>query len=404
MSRDNIRELKGTISVADILAAYEVGGSHQTVTDAAANAPHTRTPVRAMAGLLVALVVLVLVGSFMSYFYRTERSSRAQRFFQDGQRLYAQDRNDEAIAQYRNAVSISHSAEYRLALGLALAKTGSLDEASVYLNEVLRENPGSGPANLGLARVAAIKGQTDDSVLHYQRAIYGSWPAKIAENRLRTRLELVEALTKEGRNDQAKAELLTTASTLGSDAVAKKQVGRMLIRYGLPRDAADQFRGVVGQDPQDGDGFDGLGEAEFALGDYVAARRAFQRALRIDPADRLASKKSEICERIQSLDPTLPGLRAAERFERSRALLSDVLNQLSHCSGGGTRVSSPIDDAVQTAQLSVTGKKRPASYSDGAEANDALAAQLWADRLKACRPAPLADDPVARIMAKVIGR
>jgi CIC family chloride channel protein len=404
VSRDNIRELKGIISMPDILAAYEAGHNHHAPTSGMEGMRTDRKPVRVLAGILAALVVVALAGSFLSYFYRTGRTARAQRFYQQGQTLTVQDRTEEAIAQYRNALSISHSSEYRLALGLALAKAGSLDEASLYLDEVLRENPGSGPANLGLARVAAQKDRIFDALLHYQRAIYGSWPEKAAENRIETRLELVEALTKAGRKDQAKAELLSAASALPDDPAIKKRVGQMLMGLGLPQDAARLYRALVAENDQDVDALDGLGQAEFAMDDYTAARRAFQQALRIDPTDSLASTRSDICDQIRALDPALRGIPAAERFDRSRTLLGDVLDQVSHCSGGAAELSPPIEDAVQAAQLSLAGKKRPASYSDAAEANDVLAAQLWDERLKSCSPPAPPDDPVTRIMAKIMAR
>ena len=38
--------------------------------------------------------------------------------------------------------------QYRMALALALVKAGHLNEAAIYLNELLKSEPNSGPANL----------------------------------------------------------------------------------------------------------------------------------------------------------------------------------------------------------------------------------------------------------------
>jgi len=402
VSRDNIRQLKGTISLPDILAAYGVAKTRKIAAPAAAQAPPARKPATALAAMLSALTLVAIVGSFLSYYYRTERAGRAQNYYRQGQKLVAQDRNDEAIAQFRNALSITHAPEYRLALGLALVKAGNLDEAEIYLNEILAAEPGNGPANLGLARIFAREGRIDDAVLRYQHALFGSWPGKADENRLQTRLELVETLAKAGRRAEAQAELLAAAAALPDDAAVKTQVGRLLISYGLPHDAANLFGGVVAENKQDGDAYRGLGDAEYAQGDCAGARRAFQQAVRIDPTDALASARIETCERILALDPTLPGIAAAERYRRSRVLLTDVLDEASRCAGADAQ-TAPTKDDIQAAQLSLANKRRPASYSDAAEANNALTQKLWAERLKSCTAAPAPDDAVAKVVAKLPG-
>src|ERR1035438_1131473 len=142
--------------------------------------------------------------------------------------------------------------DYRLALGLALVNAGSLDEASIYLNATLKENPGSGPANLGLARIAARQGKIDEAIGYYQRAIYGQWPQKTPERRLDTRLELVETLAKAGRSAQAQAELLTTAAALPDDLALRQRVARMLIDYGVPESAVQLLRGDAEKENPDG--------------------------------------------------------------------------------------------------------------------------------------------------------
>jgi hypothetical protein len=39
-----------------------------------------------------------------------------------------------------------------------------------------------------------------------------------------------------------------------------------------------------------------LGQAEFAIGDYKAAREAFLQAVRINPADRQSADRAELSE------------------------------------------------------------------------------------------------------------
>jgi chloride channel protein, CIC family len=280
VSRDNVRQLKGTVSVPDILAAYAVGHAQ----DAEADAP--RTPPHVLGRMLAALIVVALLTGGLNYFLRHNRGNRADRYYDAATQLLAKDRIEEAIEQYRNAVSVSHTVRARLGLSAALIKAGRLSEASVYLDEVLREDPASGPANLGMARILAQRGEIDQAAAAYRRAIAAG------ENPLETRAELVDMLAKAGRTADAQAELRATlASTPESDTAARKRVGYLLIHYGAPQDAISVFHDLTRRNRRDASAFDGLGQAESAVGNDRAACAAFRSALRLDPSDALAASK-----------------------------------------------------------------------------------------------------------------
>jgi Tfp pilus assembly protein PilF len=168
---------------------------------------------------------------------------------------------DEAIVQYRNAVSVSHSLQHRLALGLALQKAGQFNEASIFLNEVLRESPASGPANLGAARLDSAAGRLDQAVLHYQRAASGMYTEHPELNRFEARLEMVDMLAKNNRPEQATAELALAAAA-------------------APRNPA---------------AFDRLAQTQRTLGDTESACLSYRQALRLDRADGAAKKGLEAC-------------------------------------------------------------------------------------------------------------
>lgn len=399
VTRANVRELKGAVSVDDILAAYKVVRPGDQTDPRAAEA--AKLPARLLAGVLAALLAVGMLTAFLNYYYRSERVTRAERYFQTGNDLAKHDRFDEAIVEYRNALSISHTTPQRLALGLALVQANRMNEAAIYLEEVLRENPGSGPANLGMAKVDTSRGDVDRSALHYQRAIYGSWPDKPDEHRFQTRIELVEMLAKAGRRPQAQAELLATAAAVPDDPAMQKQVGRMLIDYGLARNAADLLRAMTQRHPHDAGAYDGLGQAEFSLGDYPAARSAWRHALEIDPTDHTAAAQADLSERILSLDPTQRGLTAGERYRRSKSLLSGVLDALTACLGGEGAIPGAIAQNVQAARTAAARAQRPTSFGDAADANLALAERLWADRLKVCPANPAPDDPIAKVVTRL---
>jgi CIC family chloride channel protein len=143
VSREDVRRVLGTISVDDILAAYRTPHTQAVV-------PETTVPSRLVLRVLAAVAAVVFVAGLLNYFYRGERAARAEQHFVVGNRLMSEHRYDDAISEYRSALSISHNADHRLALGLALLKSGNAGEASIYLRQVLRDRPNDPTARTAL--------------------------------------------------------------------------------------------------------------------------------------------------------------------------------------------------------------------------------------------------------------
>ncbi len=398
VSRTNIRELKGTISMEDILAAYAMGKVEREAEPAL---PQGK-PVALLAGVLAVLMGLAVVGGLLSYYYRSERAGRAQHFYELGNQFLQKDLYDEAIEQYRDALSISHSSQNRLALALALVKAGHPDEAAIYLKDLLRSDPTNAAGNLGMARVAAQEGRIDEAVGYYHHAIDGAWPANAAERRIQARLELIQALGKAGRRQEAQAELLSMPTVMPGDLSVKRQVAELSQEYGLAQGAANLFRDLTEHDAQDEKAWAGLGEAEYALADYAAARDALAAALRLNPNDTAVEKRLDAATQILALDPMRRGLRAADRFQRSQAVLAGVLDVLDHCSPAA--LPATLKDQMEAARRLLVKGRRPPSYSDAIENNTSVAEQFWTAGAKACGSMPPADAPLSRIMARLMAR
>ena len=398
VSRTNIRELKGTISMEDILAAYAMGKVEREAEPAL---PQGK-PVALLAGVLAVLMGLAVVGGLLSYYYRSERAGRARHFYELGNQFLQKDLYDEAIEQYRDALSISHSSQNRLALALALVKAGHPDEAAIYLKDLLRSDPTNAAGNLGMARVAAQEGRIDEAVGYYHHAIDGAWPANAAERRIQARLELIQALGKAGRRQEAQAELLSMPTVMPGDLSVKRQVAELSQEYGLAQGAANLFRDLTEHDAQDEKAWAGLGEAEYALADYAAARDALAAALRLNPNDTAIEKRLDAATQILALDPMRRGLRAADRFQRSQAVLAGVLDVLDHCSPAA--LPATLKDQMEAARRLLVKGRRPPSYSDAIENNTSVAEQFWTAGAKACGSMPPADAPLSRIMARLMAR
>jgi tetratricopeptide (TPR) repeat protein len=359
-------------------------------------------PVALLAGVLAVLVGLAAVGGLLSYYYRSERAGRARHFYELGNQYFEKDRYDEAIEQYRDALSIAHNSQNRLALALALVKAGHPDEATIYLKDLLRSDPTNAVANLGMGRVAAQQGLMDEAVGYYHHAIYGAWPANAAQRRIEARIELVQALGKSGRRQQAQAELLSMLTVMPGDILFERQAAPLALEYDLPKQAASLFRDLTARDANDEIAWAGLGEAEYALADYPAARDALSTALRWNPNNTVVQKRLSAAKEILALDPTRRGLGAAERFRRSLAVLSAVLDVLDQCSPA--TLPADLKASIEAARRLLVKTGRPPSYSYAMENNTSVTEQVWTAGAQVCGSMPPADAPLSRVVARLMAR
>jgi tetratricopeptide (TPR) repeat protein len=240
-----------------------------------------------------------------------------------------------------------------------------------------------------MARVAAQGGRIDEAVSYYHHAIDGAWPADAADRRIQARLELVQALGKAGRRQQAQAELLSIPAVVPGGLSAKRQVAQLSLQHGLAREAANLFRDLIERDPQDQQAWAGLGEAEYDLADYPAARDALAGALRLNPNDTAARKRLDAATEILALDPLRRGLSAADRYRRSQALLAAVLDVLDPCS---------------SLKGQLAGARKLLVKGAAVDNITSVAEQLWTAGAKACSSMPPADAPLSRIMARLMAR
>ncbi|MBZ5498688.1 MAG: chloride channel protein [Acidobacteriia bacterium] len=398
VSRSNLRELLGVITMNDALAVYKRETNGAIVGQPAQGATESSIPIRG--GLLAVLLVMVALAGFLGYFYHGQRTARAEQNFQQGTELLDGGQFPEAIERFRSALSISHSNSDRLALGLALVKAGRLNEAAIYLRELIRIEPSSSPANLGLARIAVQEGNAQEAVEYYHRAIYGSWPEQTSTNKVQTRIELIETLGKLGRRTQAQAELLSLMAEMPEDITIRKQVGGLLLDYGLAKESTQVFQGLLQKQPRDAEAYAALGRAELSLSNYPAAEAAFKNALRWNPGDPASKKQLDTVQQILILDPTSHGLTSLQRYERSRKLMEAVLGSLTQCvATAPTAIPPSVTDLSDEGRKNLLHRGRPSSYGDATETNISLAERMWKARSEVCGLS--SDQALAKLMTQL---
>jgi tetratricopeptide (TPR) repeat protein len=250
-----------------------------------------------------------------------------------------------------------------------------------------------------MGRILAKEGQFPEAISYFRRAIYGHWNGDAAGNRLRARFELIDLLARRNSKEELLAELLPVQDQAPRDLNTQIRLGRLFLLAGSAGRAAAVFRGVLRNVPANADAYAGLGEAEFARGDYRAAQRDFQSALRLAPVDQTTRQRLDVCNELLMLDPTVRGLGPAERFHRSLKLLDLTLDQTRPCIGQNPsfQLQQFFDQAGKTLEARVSA----AHQSEASEANLDLAEQLWQARRQECTPPPATDSPLALVLARL---
>lgn len=354
--------------------------------------------IRGLTIVLAAVAFLFAGTTLLAHWYENQRFARAAARFERGSELAREGQHERAIDQFRNALAVSReSTEYRLALARSLMAVGRQSEAALQLSEVLRADPAEALPNLLLARIAAGEGKSEEAYNFYHRAIYGFWRAAPEANRLSARWELIDLLAKTKQTTRITAELLGVADEARDDPEAQKRIARMLLDNDAPTQAAQIAQGVLAENPKDFETRTVLGRAELELGNYQLARDAFRRALAYNSRYEPAREHLNVVNEVLSLDPTLRGLGAAERYRRSRDLAGRALTALEGCLK--ERLVPPeTADLVDEARKAI--ESRPRDRALAADTNVALAEELWQHRADFCGSAA-GDEPVARVLARL---
>ncbi len=351
--------------------------------------------------VFLAIAALAATDTFLAKVERTEGQAEARRLLIEGQRLVQQGSDAEAIDKFRSALSVSRgNQEAQLGLARALLAVGRVTDAETLLQEMLQRNATDGAANLTMARVMLKEGRTAEATSYYHQAIYGRWNQDAQASRVKVRFELIDMLVQQRADREVLAELLPLQDEAPDDIQTRKRIARLYLLAGSPSRALDLFKDILRQQPQDFDAYAGLGEAEFARGNYRTARTDFRAALRLNPEDEEIQKRLGVCETVLTLDPTQRGLSSAEQYRRSLKLLELASDAMHRCVG-----APPPETAHGLAEKAGQALKRRAGYSrqeEVTETNLELAEQLWQARQKQCKQAPAeAEEPLALVIAKL---
>ncbi len=343
---------------------------------------------------------LFSVDMFLAKTDRAESHVEATRLFEQGKTLMKKGDSLQAVDRINDAIAIERgNRDYLRTLAQAQLAAGENSDAGATLDGLLATDSRDGLANLLKARVLVKEGRAADAVSYFHRAIYGAWQQDTDGNRRRARLELIDLLAEQNSKEELLAELLPIEENAPHDLPTRNHLGELFLRAGSPSRAAEVFRGILHDVPASAAGHRGLGQAEFAQGDYRSAQRDFEGALRIAPDDASSRHWLDLCNELLQLDPTLRGLDANERWRRSVALVELVLNDVGSC----LTADSPEELQKLAAKATAATKAHvtAAHESETSETNLDLAEQLWQIRKKECQPPASNDSALALVLRRL---
>lgn len=363
---------------------------------------------RTLTFVLLAIVLLFVLDTYLASREHSESMIEAQRSYQAGLQLMKEGKYDPAAEQFRAALVVAReNPDYQLALAESLMDAGQLPEAESELADVLARDGTAGAPNLAMARVLVKEGRIPEALSFYHRAIYGQWKENALAHRVAVRFELIDLLVARHQTEGLLAELLPLQEEAPSDLATREKLASLFIAAGSPVRGADLFREVLRADPKDATAYAGLGDAQFAGGNYRSALQYYETALRLSPGDEHARRRAEVCNQVLALDPTQRALSTEEQYSRSTKLLQLVLDDVHQClsaqgpertsSGLATGLRETLDGAAQALKQRVP----PARQHAALEANLDFLDKLWQARKTECNGSV---SPIEETLSLVLNR
>ena len=349
---------------------------------------------------LLAIAGLFTVDTFLAAVDRKESYADADRDYRQAQDLIAKGQDAKAIDHIKDALEIERDNKvYLRTLGQAQLELGRTTNAEKTAANLLEADPADGQASLMMARILQKEGRSLDAISYYHRAVYGRWDQNQEANRRAARFELIDLLARQNSKEDLLAELLAVQAS-PQDMKVRLQMGELFLQAGSPERAADIFHSILHTDPKSAAATRGIGETEFARGNYRSAQRYFEYALRLAPDDPTTNERLETTNQLLHLDPTMRGLTTDERYQRSLKLVDLTLSEVKNCT---TQTSSPdMQNLLDKANAALTAKVTAAKQSEVAESDLDIAEQLWQARKKEeCKTPADANRPLALVLARL---
>lgn len=294
--------------------------------------PYLRRQPVTLTVLTALMVVFFLAVSALSRIHDAQRESLAERWAQRGVDSLNGGQFKNAVGDFRTALLYNRdNAAYQLSLAEALMGLKRDNEAETYLVNLWEREPDNGMVSLELARIAVIHNQTERALRYYHNAIYGTWASNADILRRKTRLELIAYLMGINAHQQAEAELIDLAATVGANAAQQEQLGELFAKVGDDHRALAAFQVSIRLQRHNSAALAGAGDAAFRLEQYPEAEHYLEEALDANPNDAQAQQRLKMTEYVLHWDPFRPGLSQVEQNHMVIAAFAAAGKRLKSC-------------------------------------------------------------------------
>jgi tetratricopeptide (TPR) repeat protein len=292
------------------------------------------------APIILFVLTLAAVSGFAAVNHLVARYNANQQA--RGRQLYSLGLNETTAGDYNAAIDAFRAAltcdptnsQYQLSLARALRDSNDprrLDEAESYLLALWQRAPQDAAVNLALARVAAHRGSIEDATRYYHNAMYGVWTSDPDANRAKARLELIQFLLKKNATANAESELMALAAELPPNPAAHLQAAQLFEQSLDYAAALAQYQEVLRLSPGNSDALAGAGDAAYHSGNYEAAKRYLEAAVKADPQDTNARQLLATTELVLRSNPFRSHISDVERNRRITAAFDQAGKRLTEC-------------------------------------------------------------------------
>jgi tetratricopeptide (TPR) repeat protein len=167
-------------------------------------------------------------------------------------------------------------------IAINLLKKGQTDEAIVHYNKALELDPNYGEAHYNLANALLRQGRMNDAVAHFEKAL------ELNPNNLSAHYNLGSVLVQSGRVDEGIAHFRKAVELNPKNAAAHNNLGAALLRAGRVDEAATQYRDALVLDPNNAQTNYNLANTLAQYGRLDEAVKHYQKALQLNPRDAAA--------------------------------------------------------------------------------------------------------------------
>jgi tetratricopeptide (TPR) repeat protein len=250
--------------------------------------------------LVLVTVVLFLITFFLFRSFSSHRQELAQRWSSRGQAAIKANHPDQAIVALRTALSYAPGERsYELLLAQALGEAGHTEESYNYYLGLWETEPGNGPINLSLARLASKKNDVQTAINYYRASIYGTWEGDGTIRRREVRLELSQFLRAHHDFSSARTELLIAGGNAPDDLPLELTLAPLLEQANAPHDALNYYQKILAQEPKNWTALLAAGRLEYDSGHFDAAHRLLEQAAQEQTSQEQVIHKQETPATIQ---------------------------------------------------------------------------------------------------------